>query len=259
VSDLHSPEIGPRGPAAGEPIFPEPPWAHEPMLAALPVAAHRHDEVALPVLVAEPAAPTGRGWSRRDFIKGVIASGATVTGLSYFGAGCTSALPAQQAGGVERLVSLTVNGQVRRVDVLPTETLAMTLRYKLGLTGTKLGCDRGECGACTVLIGDVNYYSCTTLTHRLRGREVTTVEGLEGPNGELHPVQQAFIDELSPQCGFCTPGQVMSAVALLRRNPNPTREEARQAMAGNLCRCGAYDHYLNGVMRAAGEAPNATV
>jgi aerobic-type carbon monoxide dehydrogenase small subunit (CoxS/CutS family) len=204
---------------------------------------------ALPTGAAEPS-----GWSRRDFIKGVIASGATVSGLSYFGAGCTSALPAQTAAGVERLISLTVNGQVRRVDVLPTETLAMTLRYKLGLTGTKLGCDRAECGACTVLVGDVNLYSCTTLTHRLRGREVTTVEGLEGPNGELHPVQQAFIDELSPQCGFCTPGQVMSAVALLRRNPSPTREEARHAMAGNLCRCGAYDHYLNGVMRAAQEA-----
>ena len=108
-----------------------------------------------------------------------------------------------------------------------------------------------------VLIGDVNYYSCTTLTHRVRNREVTSVEGLEGTNGELHPVQQAFIDELSPQCGFCTPGQVMSAVALLRSNPTPTRDEARVAMAGNLCRCGAYDHYLNGVMRAAEETSNA--
>lgn len=193
-------------------------------------------------------------WTRRDFIKGVIASGATVAGLSYFGAGCTSSLPAQTVGGVERLLSLNVNGQVRRVDVLPTETLAMTLRYKLGLTGTKLGCDRAECGACTVLIDDVNHYSCSTLTHRVRDREVTTVEGLEGPDGALHPVQQAFVDELSPQCGFCTPGQVMSAVALLRRNPNPTREEARVALSGNLCRCGAYNHYLDGVMRAAREA-----
>jgi aerobic-type carbon monoxide dehydrogenase small subunit (CoxS/CutS family) len=86
---------------------------------------------------------------------------------------------------------------------------------------------------------------------------VTTVEGLEGPNGELHPVQQAFVDELGPQCGFCTPGQVMSAVALLRRNPSPTREEARRAMSGNLCRCGAYHHYLDGVMRAASIAREA--
>jgi len=129
----------------------------------------------------------------------------------------------------------------------------MTLRYKLGLTGTKLGCDRAECGACTVLIDRVNYYACSTLTHRVRSREVTTVEGLEGPEGQLHPVQQAFIDELGPQCGFCTPGQVMSAVALLERNSNPTREEARMAMSGNLCRCGAYHHYLNAVMTAAEE------
>ncbi len=157
-------------------------------------------------------------------------------------------------GAVERLISLNVNGQIRRVDVLPQETLAMTLRYKLGLTGTKLGCDRAECGACTVLIDDVTNYSCSTLTHRVRGRQITTVEGLEGPNGELHPVQQAMVDELGPQCGFCTPGQVMAGVALLKENPNPTREEARVAMAGNLCRCGAYDHYLNSIMRAAREA-----
>ena len=193
-------------------------------------------------------------WTRRDFIKGIVASGATVAGLSYFGAGCTTPLPAQTAAGLERLISLNVNGQVRRVDVLPGETLAMTLRYKLGLTGTKLGCDRAECGACTVLIDGVTHYSCSTLTHRVRDRAVTTIEGLEGPDGELHPVQQAFVDELSPQCGFCTPGQVMSAVALLQRNPNPTRDEARVALSGNLCRCGAYHHYLNGVMRAAREA-----
>jgi aerobic-type carbon monoxide dehydrogenase small subunit (CoxS/CutS family) len=228
----------------------------------LPGVGHAVDRSGLTVTLAEapwanayasvtPPVPQ-QGWSRRDFIKGVIASGVTVSGLSYFGAGCTAQLPAQTVGGVERLISLRVNGQVRRVDVLPAETLAMTLRYKLGLTGTKLGCDRAECGACTVLVDGVAHYSCSTLTHRVRDREVTTIEGLEGPNGELHPVQQAFIDELAPQCGFCTPGQVMSAVALLRRNPSPTREEARQAMAGNLCRCGAYHHYLNGVMRAAG-------
>ena len=198
---------------------------------------------------------TRSSWSRRDFIKSVIASGATVSGLSYFGTGCAAPLPAQ-VGGVERLLTLSVNGQTRRVDVLPNETLATTLRYKLGLTGTKLGCNRAECGACTVLIDDVAHYACSTLTHRVRGRAITTVEGLESEDGTLHPVQQAFIDELGPQCGFCTPGQVMSAVALLRANPSPTRGEARAAMSGNLCRCGAYDHYLNGVMRAA-QAPSA--
>jgi aerobic-type carbon monoxide dehydrogenase small subunit (CoxS/CutS family) len=189
--------------------------------------------------------------SRRQFIKGVIASGAVASSSGFvFGCSTDTAGPAA-AGGVERLITLNVNGQGRPVDVLPNETLAMTLRYKLGLTGTKLGCDRGECGACTVLINGVTHYSCSTLTHSVRGREVQTVEGLESADGRLHPVQQAMIDELGPQCGFCTPGQVMSAVALLSANPNPTREEARQALSGNLCRCGAYDHYLNSVMRAA--------
>ena len=191
--------------------------------------------------------------SRRDFIKGVIASAAAVSAAAYF-PGCSRPSSRRAAGAVERLVSLNVNGQIRRVDVLPQETLATTLRYKLGLTGTKLGCDRAECGACTVLIDDVAHYSCSMLTHRVRGRAITTIEGLEGPNRELHPVQQAFIDELGPQCGFCTPGQVMSAVALLKVNPKPTRAEVRAAMAGNLCRCGAYDHYLNSIMRAAREA-----
>jgi len=105
-----------------------------------------------------------------------------------------------------------------------------------------------------VLIDDVPHHSCSTLTHALRGRKVTTIEGLEGPNGELHKVQQAFVDELAPQCGFCTPGQIMSSVALLKTNPKPTRDDARFALSGNLCRCGAYDHYLNAVMRAAREA-----
>jgi aerobic-type carbon monoxide dehydrogenase small subunit (CoxS/CutS family) len=192
--------------------------------------------------------------SRRQFIKSVIASGAAVGGAGYLFTlgGCSSGERATSAGGVERMLLLNVNGQMRNVDVLPNETLAMTLRYKLGLTGTKLGCDRGECGACTVLIDDVATYSCSTLTHAVRGRPITTIEGLEGPDGKLHPVQQAMIEELGPQCGFCTPGQVMSAVALLKVNPKPTRDEARHALSGNLCRCGAYDHYLSSVMRAAG-------
>ena len=95
-------------------------------------------------------------------------------------------------------------------------------------------------------------YSCSTLTHQVRGKAITTVEGVAEPDGTLHPVQQAFIDELGPQCGFCTPGQVMSAVGLLKKNPNPTVDQARRALSGNLCRCGAYHHYLAGVMHAAG-------
>jgi len=195
-----------------------------------------------------------RRLSRREFIKRVIASGAVASSASFMAGGLAGCAPrrAAVAGSVERLVSLNVNGQLRRVDVLPQETLSTTLRYKLGLTGTKLSCDRAECGACTVMMDDVTYYSCSTLTHSVRGRHVVTIEGLRGPNGELHPVQQAFVEELSPQCGFCTPGQVVAAVALLKRNPKPTREEARHAMSGNLCRCAAYDNYLNGVMRACG-------
>ena len=193
--------------------------------------------------------------SRRNFIKAAIASGAAVSAAGYVfrGVGTGTAL-AQGAATGARSVSLKVNGETKRVDVEPQETLAFTLRYKLGLTGTKLGCDRAECGACTVMINGVATYSCTTLTATVREREVTTIEGIKGKDGGLHPVQKAFITELSPQCGFCTPGQVVSAVALLNRTPKPTREQARLALSGNLCRCGAYEHYLNGVMRAAREA-----
>ena len=186
--------------------------------------------------------------SRRSFIKGVIASGATLGATGYlFRAGSAQA---RSVGAVERLVSLKINGQTRRVDVLPHETLANTLRYKLRLTGTKLSCDRGECGACTVIANGTAIYSCTTLTHAVADRDITTIEGV-GKDGQLHPVQRAFIAEIGPQCGFCTPGQVMSAVALLQVNPHPTIEEARRAMSGNLCRCGSYNQYLAGVMRAA--------
>ena len=204
----------------------------------------------------QPLTPAQLRSSRRIFIKGVISSGAAISASSYvFRDGVVpGAHAATAAGSVERLITLNINGRDRRVDVLPQETLAHTLRYKLGLTGTKIGCDHGECGACTVMSDNIAVYSCTTLSHRMRGRKIVTIEGVEGPDGKLHKVQQAFIDELGPQCGFCTPGQVMSAVALLAGNPKPTIDEARLGMSGNLCRCGAYDHYLNGVMRAAGEA-----
>ncbi len=187
--------------------------------------------------------------TRRHFIKGVIFSSAAATsGAGFYLANAASN---RQPGAVERLISINVNGRTRRVDVQPQETLAHTLRYRLNLTGTKVSCNRGECGSCTVLVDDTAIYSCSILTHQVKDKEITTVEGLRAADGSLHPVQQAFIEELSPQCGFCTPGQVMSAVALLRANPNPTREQARLGLSGNLCRCGAYDHYLNGVMRAA--------
>jgi aerobic-type carbon monoxide dehydrogenase small subunit (CoxS/CutS family) len=192
--------------------------------------------------------------NRRDFIKGVIASGVAVTSSGYVMVGRPGDAQAQAAGTVERLVTLNVNGQDRRVDVLPQETLVQTLRYKLNLTGAKIGCDHSECGNCTVMVDDVASYSCTMLTHRVRGKKITTVEGIAGPNGQLHKVQKAMIDEIAPQCGFCTPGQVVTAVALLKANPKPTVDEVRVAMSGNMCRCGAYDHYLKAVMRASREA-----
>ena len=148
-------------------------------------------------------------------------------------------------------MTLTVNGQQRRVDVLPQETLATTLRYKLGLTGTKIGCDRSECGACTVLVDGVPHYSCSMLTHQVRGRAVLTIEGLEGADGTLHPVQQAVVDEQGFQCAFCMSGFVMNMVALVNEQPNPTRAEAAQHLSGNLCRCADYNKILNVAMRAA--------
>ena len=186
--------------------------------------------------------------TRRRFIKGVIDSGAAATTKGVWVAANGAARP---AGAVERMIRININGQVRTVDVAPQETLASTLRYKLGLTGTKLGCNRGECGACTVLVDDVSTYACSVLTHSVKNGRIETVEGLESADGTLHPVQQAFVEELAPQCGYCTPGQIMAAVGLLRENPNPTREEARQGLSGNICRCGSYDSYLDGVMRAA--------
>ena len=195
-----------------------------------------------------PETPRG-GASRRDFIKGVIAAGAAVSTSAYLFRTSIAGQPATGAG--ERLISLTVNGQVRRVDVLKQETLAMTLRYKLGLTGTKLGCDRAECGACTVLVDDVPHYACSMLTHTLRGRKVQTIEGLAAPDGTLHPVQQGVIAEQGFQCAFCMPGFVMATVGFLKTNPNPTRQELAHGVSGNLCRCQDYDKILTALLKGA--------
>ena len=154
-------------------------------------------------------------------------------------------------GSVERLVTLTVNGQERRVDVMKQETLAQTLRYKLGLTGTKIGCDRAECGACTVLVDDVPHYSCSVLTHTVRGKKITTIEGLASADGTLSPVQQGVVDEQGFQCAFCMPGFVMAATGYLKTNPNPTRQELAHGVSGNLCRCQDYDKILTALMRGA--------
>lgn len=190
--------------------------------------------------------------SRRSFIKGVIAGGAAAYSSAYLfrGGGAALAQPSAE-GSVERLITLRVNGQERRVDVLKQETLATTLRYKLGLTGTKMGCDRAECGSCTVHLDGVPHYSCSVLTHTIRGREVTTIEGLADSDGTLHPVQQAVVDGAGFQCAFCAPGFIMSMVAATRDNPSATRAEMAQALSGNLCRCGDYNKILDCAMRAS--------
>ncbi len=192
---------------------------------------------------------TPKAVSRRRFIKGVIAGGAAVSSANYLFR--ASALLGQGSGAGERLITINVNGQQRRVDVMKQETLAWTLRYKLGLTGTKLGCDRAECGACTVLIDDVPHYSCSVLTHTVRSQKVMTIEGLASPDGTLHPVQQGIIDEQGFQCAFCMSGFIMATVGFLKTNPSPTRSELAHGISGNLCRCQDYDKILTAMMRGA--------
>jgi aerobic-type carbon monoxide dehydrogenase small subunit (CoxS/CutS family) len=193
------------------------------------------------------------GVSRRSFIKGAIAASAAVSSSNYLFRSNGGTLLAQSpaAGAVERLITVNVNGRSRRIEVPPMETLATTLRYKLGLTGTKIGCDRAECGACTVLVDGVAHYSCSLLAHSVQGREVTTIEGLEAEDGTLHPMQQAVLEEQGFQCAFCMSGFIMNTVALLNDNPSPTRKQAAEWLSGNLCRCADYDKILTSVTRAA--------
>jgi aerobic-type carbon monoxide dehydrogenase small subunit (CoxS/CutS family) len=147
-------------------------------------------------------------------------------------------------------VVLTVNGTARRVYTARDAPLLLALRDELGLTGAKYGCGEGACGACTVLVDGRAVRSCVTTVSEAAGKKITTVEGLER-EGRLHPVQQAFLDEEAFQCGYCTPGMVLSAVALLEANPDPGEEEILRAMDGNLCRCGTYSRILTAVRRAA--------
>ena len=147
-------------------------------------------------------------------------------------------------------IRLQVNGQTHNLDIPSHHSLLDVLREELDLTGSKRGCDRGECGSCTVLLDGKPVYSCITLAAQVRGRSVVTVEGLAN-DGQLDPVQQAFLDEDGGQCGYCTPGFLMSARALLDVNPNPTDAEIREALSGNLCRCNAYGRILQSVRTAA--------
>jgi aerobic-type carbon monoxide dehydrogenase small subunit (CoxS/CutS family) len=195
--------------------------------------------------------------SRRRFVKGVIGGGAAASSAGYLLE--TSTVHSADGPG-EQIVSLNVNGQSYKVaDVMKQETLAWTLRYKLGLTGTKLGCDRAECGACTVLLDDVPHYSCSVLTHTVRDRKVLTIEGLASADGTLHPVQQGVVEEQGFQCAFCMSGFVMATVGFLKTNPNPTRAQLAHGISGNLCRCQDYDKILTSLMRGAERMRDAHV
>ncbi len=187
--------------------------------------------------------------SRRKFLKGTGAALAVATAAPKIEAQTPAAGVGTDA--VPRsVIRVTVNGTDRRIEVEDRWTLVELLRDHLGLTGTKIGCDRGECGACTVLLDGKPVYSCSNLAVWADGRSVETVEGL-AQNGRLDPLQQAFIDHDAPQCGFCTSGQLMSAKGLLTRNPQPSADEVRAGMTGNLCRCAGYNHYVEAVLAAA--------
>ena len=194
----------------------------------------------------DPKGGCRHGVSRRGFFTAV---GAGAIGAATLGRAQAPGVPL--AGAVEPAkVTLRVNGRAHTVLAEPRWTLLFVLRERLGLTGTKVGCERGECGACTVLLDGTPVYACTVLALEAEGHEVTTLEGLM--NGEeLGPVQQAFLQEDAFQCGYCTPGQILAAEGLLRANPQPTLEEIRAGMSGNLCRCGTYAHIFKAVKRAS--------
>lgn len=183
------------------------------------------------------------GFTRRGFLGSVSAGAvAAATGVTSR----SEAVP--EITDPEEMVplALTINGRLHRLLVEPRWTLLFVLRERLGITGTKAGCERGECGSCTVLIDDLPRYACMTLALEAQDAAITTVEGLL--DGEkLSDVQLAFVEHDAFQCGYCTPGQVVAAEGLLRANPNPSTDEIRHGMSGNLCRCGAYQHIVNAV------------
>jgi len=192
---------------------------------------------------------TTRGLTRRGFLTTMGVGAVTLAVADKLGA-----TPAAEAEMIERgeltKVVLLINGRKYRLLVEPRWSLLYVLREGLGLTGTKVGCERGECGACTVLIDDVPRYACMTLAVEAEGSKITTLEGLM-KGEELGPVQKAFAEHDAFQCGYCTPGQIMSVEGLLRKTPRPTVEEIRKGTSGNLCRCGAYKHIVNAAKHAA--------
>jgi aerobic-type carbon monoxide dehydrogenase small subunit (CoxS/CutS family) len=188
--------------------------------------------------------------TRRAFLKGgALATGALSSTL--LPAGAEAQLPEAVDPDPRRsLVEMKVNGTAYRTEVPNRTTLLQFLREQLKLTGAKMGCDRAQCGACTVIVNGRHVYSCTTLAVEATGADVLTIEGLATADA-LHPIQQAFIQHSGFQCGFCTSGQIMTTKAFLDRSPRPTEEEARRALSGNLCRCAAYKRILDSVMTAS--------
>jgi len=185
--------------------------------------------------------------SRREFLEGAGATAVVGTAIPMLGVSKAQAQSSDTIQGPTTAIQLTVNGDSRSVIVNDNWTLVELLRDELDLTGTKIGCNRSECGACTVLMDGKPVYSCSQLAVWADGSSITTVEGL-AQNGQLSPVQQAFVDNNGPQCGFCTPGQLMTATALLSSNPNPNPDQVKQAMVGNLCRCSNYSAIVEAVV-----------
>ncbi len=204
--------------------------------------------------ISNAGGATGNGLSRRSLLRGsaLATAGATVIdAASVFIAEVAEAEGVPQVAGPGSVpVSLMVNGAIRMLQIEPRTTLAEALRNQLGLTGTKVACNRGSCSACTVWLDGVPVSSCMTLAINVGARKVTTIEALAA-NGTLHPVQEAFIAHDALQCGFCTPGMVMSCVALLERTPDPTADEVQRAVSGHLCRCGTYPHVVAATLAAA--------
>jgi len=189
------------------------------------------------------------GISRRHFLAS-LGTGAAVVAATGHLAAETAREPEVLKANETAKITLSINGRRHHLLVESRWSLLFVLREKLGLTGTKVGCERGECGACTVLIDNVPRYACMILAVEAQGVKITTLEGLMAGD-ELGSVQQAFLEEDAFQCGYCTPGQIMSSEGLLRSRPEPSPEEIRRAMSGNLCRCGTYDHIFKAVERAA--------